>query len=377
MTAKLSSILVSAALRAVQEQRLDGSFPSGKNGPYDDSETPVRNTSHWLVTLSRLISGSFVEHLERSEVAQFSAAAESAIVYLRTEEARPSGFTYRHRQSNIKDECNGLVGQAWTIEALMEAARAFDRADLIDLAAEVFLLHPFDPQTALWQRVDPDGTVLGFDRTFNHQLWFAAAGGEVASGGNKKVAVRVTRFLDQLQTLMDVTDEGRIRHLLRPAFAPREYLGIIVDANRRELALNTMLDPIRPPQNRCDLVDKSIGYHSFNLYGLAMLHSKFPDHDIWQSEKINRAVEYGNSDTFCEKLEGNQYGYLYNVAGIELAFALSEFDVIDREEIRKWLIRQFTRTRELVEVNTKNADSVTLRARLYEATRLNDMLIKM
>jgi hypothetical protein len=46
----LYDFLGSAADRGLRFQKEDGSFPPGYNGSYDDPETPVRNTGHWLIT---------------------------------------------------------------------------------------------------------------------------------------------------------------------------------------------------------------------------------------------------------------------------------------------------------------------------------------
>lgn len=44
-------------------------------------------------------------------------------------EARPMAATFWHRKNPEKDACNGLIGQAWTIEALTMAAGATDVVD--------------------------------------------------------------------------------------------------------------------------------------------------------------------------------------------------------------------------------------------------------
>lgn len=378
MERTLSTILERAAENAIENQRADGSFPEGVNGPYNDPETPVRATSHWLFTLSKLCSDRFNSKIEPENLTSFEEAAGRAIGYLQSETARPYEKTFRHRSSDKKDECNGLIGQAWTIEALVEAGRVFGRTDLIDLAEDVFLLHPFDAETALWRRTDTDGELLGFDRTFNHQLWFAAAGGELAQECNGSVADQVQQFLDNLLTLMDVTSEGRIRHLLRPSFGVGAYLRYLTQRHRRELTRNVILSPIRPPSNRRDLKQKSVGYQSFNLYGLALLHHNFPTHDIWDSEVIYQLFAYTDDDSFKERLRNNPYGYPYNVSGIELAFARHEFGFEEDRESDSWLHEQFSRTynSESGLMDRNNPDPTILTARLYEATRLPDSTIK-
>lgn len=377
MELRLSTIITTAAKHAVKEQRSDGSFPPGSNGPYDDPETPVRTTSHWLYTLSRLCSQGDEFEVSSEERDEFNQAARKAIDYLTSQAARPSNATFRHRESVGKDECNGLIGQAWTIEALVEAGRTFDQPHLVGLAEEVFLLHPFDSKLGLWQRVDVDGTVLGYDRTFNHQLWFAAAGGELAQQVGGQVDEQMQRFLDMLSTLIDVDDCGLIRHLLTPEFSIRQYLGFSLDVTRRELCRNKLLGPIRPPSNRRTLRAKAIGYQSFNLYALAMLAERYPDHQVWEDRLIQQAIEFATSDAFRSRLADNPYGYPYNVSGFELAYALDVFERCSPAEQREWVEQQFRLTYDptTAQLSRNNPDPETLTARLYEATRLSDLEI--
>ena len=44
----LQNLLIKTSLRAASKQHNNGSFDAGCNGPYKHSETPVRNTAHWL-----------------------------------------------------------------------------------------------------------------------------------------------------------------------------------------------------------------------------------------------------------------------------------------------------------------------------------------
>lgn len=375
----LADLVVEETADVLPTQRSDGSFPPGQNGPYEDPETPARNTSHWLVTLSRLTTDKFSPFVTADRQEEFRAAAERAVGYLMSDVARPGDATVLHRTQAGKDRCNGLIGQAWTIEALVTAAEVFDRTDLIDLAAELFLLHPFNERVALWQRVDTDGSVLGFDRTFNHQLWFAAAGAELAAHHGGRVDGRVSRFLSRLPQLLDTTERGLIRHLLRPDFALGEYVDLLFDSTERELWRNKLLHRVRPPSNKRLLRRKAVGYHSFNLYGLAMLSERYPNHPVWQTDRLSSALEYATSDLFRRRLDGNPYGYPYNCSGIELAYALSTFGLLEEAGQQRWLTRQFARTydpeSETVMGNTP--DPATLTARLYETTRLDKQALSL
>src|SRR5512134_800532 len=103
-----------------------GSVPGGHNGPYHDPETPVRTTSHWLIT--------FVAAYRISVGDVFRDAACRAAGYLQTEDARPRRKTFYHRLNPSKDGCNGLVGQAWTLEALLESYEVLELPGLRALA---------------------------------------------------------------------------------------------------------------------------------------------------------------------------------------------------------------------------------------------------
>ena len=112
----LSDIIMQTSRAALQLQRADGSFPEGCNGPYHDSETPVRNTAHWLITM-----------LKAFEISQakpdFIDSAWRAVQYLLSPSARPMNATFFCRTNPEKDFCNGVIGQAWVIEALAIAGR--------------------------------------------------------------------------------------------------------------------------------------------------------------------------------------------------------------------------------------------------------------
>ena len=118
----LNEIIEQVSHRALPDQNEDGSFPSGCNGPYMDKETPVRNTAHWLVTLLKAyeISGKDI----------FKDAADKAVKYIAGSEARPMNSTFLCRLNPEKDFCNGLIGQAWVIEALIRAAEVLEESSV-------------------------------------------------------------------------------------------------------------------------------------------------------------------------------------------------------------------------------------------------------
>ncbi|MCU4753051.1 agl cluster protein AglQ [Halobacteria archaeon AArc-curdl1] len=375
---RLHDLLVDCAEGVLENQDAEtGALPPGHNGPWDDPETPVRNTGHWAIT--------FLECYDHTGEQRFRDAAENAISYLRSEDARPHGQTFHHRQSGEKDRCNGLVGQAWSIEALTVAATRLERPELIELAEAVFLAHPFDDYLCAWNPVEIDGTVKPVDMTFNHQLWFAAAGGLLAKHpeSGDEVNRQVRRYLDALEANLNVYENGLVYHPFKPDFDVRKYGTIFLEGVKAGTAHTMILGVLRGMLGGDDGDEeetegwayKSVGYHSFNLYAFALLKEAYPEHPFWRCSKFQRTLEYATDEAYVDALDGNPYGYPYNCSGIEMAYVLEVFGHDVASEQRRWLERQFARTydAEAKGMTRNNPDPTTLTARLYEATRVPDL----
>lgn len=371
-TTTLTEVLIESAEAALSEQNENGSMPAGQNGPWNDPETPVRNTGHWLITFLNCYNETMDE--------EFLKAAESAVEYLMSDEARPHGETFHHIKPNKKDRCNGLIGQAWTIEALVVAAKALDKPELVEAASEVFLKHPFERDLAAWHPVEIDGTILPIDMTFNHQLWFAAAGGLLAQhpDSDPEVDNQVRRYLDEVECNLNVMENGLVYHPFKPDFDIKKYGKIFFEGVKGGTAHTMVFGVLQgiigrdAENNEGGWAEKAVGYHSFNLYGFALLREGYPGHSVWSCKKIQQIVEHASTQEYAEALDSNTYGYPYNCSGIELAYALDVFADIDAETQRQWLQRQFDRTYDpmTAAMDRNNPDPTTLTARLYEATRI-------
>ena len=77
----LYQLIEFSAAAAIALQAPDGAMPPGHNGPYHDPETPVRNTSHWLITFLKAhdISGrkQFLEAVRCSHHLIYSTSETS------------------------------------------------------------------------------------------------------------------------------------------------------------------------------------------------------------------------------------------------------------------------------------------------------------
>ncbi len=360
-------------------QGRDGAFPGGRNGPHRDVETPVRATSHWIQTLLKA-------HETTRQPALRDAAARAA-AYLTGSAVRPHGATFWCRTNAGKSSCNGLIGQAWVIEALDAAADSLEESRYRGLAGEIFELHPFEPAEGLWRIVDIDGRPGPIDRTFNHQVWFAAAAALLDATPTGTIGRQVHGFLDAVtKRHLRVAPSGRIVHRMAgPAASPpgessgrRRVAGVLNPRFGARRVAQSLFWTARRWADRPRQIRLAVGYHAFNLHGLALIRQRVPAHPLWTTPRFRAALRFVNDDAYVRALERNVYGYPYNPVGFEVAFALQAFGAPDASDHRSdawWVARQLSRTYDWTTglLTRGTDDPVTLAARLYEACRLRDI----
>ncbi|WIV66372.1 hypothetical protein [Natrialbaceae archaeon AArc-T1-2] len=328
-TITLHELLERSARAALELQREDGSFPPGRNGVYDEPETPVRTTSHWLTTLSK------VYEITGDEV--FAEAANDAADYLLSDEARPYGYTFHSRTVEGKDHCDGLVGQAAPVRGLAHAGPTLGRPELLETAKDVVLLHPFDEGLGLWERVEIDGSVLSFDRTLNHQILFAGAASHLAEE-HEEVENTVTKFTAQLESNICLHDDGIIKHYIRPPFG-RIVRTVLQEPRHWRLLANDVLSRLYSysPSRK----QKEIGYHPVNLLGLAQLKLNLAVMGLWSDLDTELPIEeICATDTTSQVAEyDGHYGAM--TPGIDIALALQVLCDADTKRVQQWLERDF------------------------------------
>lgn len=359
---ELQNILIKASLRAASKQHNDGSFDAGCNGPYKHSETPVRNTAHWISLFCYALRTNKLNLKERKFLEETSL---KAVNYLLSNNSRPNKKSFFCRSAIGKDSCNGLIGQAWTIEGLITVYNELNIEEARNVALEVFFLHPFDYEKGIWKRVEIDGTILGFDFTFNHQLWFAAMAIQLS---DPRVERMVKCFLDLIGQNVETYSNGIIFHATS-----------IVKYNFLKLSdipgyLKALLREFKKPRIKKTLYIKSVGYHSFNLYAYAILKKYFPSHAFWTSETFLKMLSITNNKDFLNNLDKGPYGWPYNPTGIELAYAGKVFSLGDAY-IQRWLSLQYKKTYDSVSDDLMikgSPDIATSSARVYEAVRIAD-----
>lgn len=371
--ATLHNFVNTASERALSLQKVDGSMPAGQNGPYRHPETPVRNTAHWLIT--------FAHMLRRTGEIRFFDAVSAAANYLLSEDARPYGYTHHCRTASGSDRCNGLIGPAWVLEALSEATPLLSDDRFAEAASGLFLLHPFDDETGLWTRIDIDGSNVGPDETFNHQLWFASCAARLLPVVNEVTAqtidYRVRRFLQRVPKNLVLYDDGVIFHSLRPPSLTRSRLPRSAFAFRKELVHRVKFLPVVSKYMKRKLRSKSIGYHHFNTYAFATLREFMPRHDFWESAHIASIVDVLHREVFQAAMLHSKYGYPYNSPvflipySLERLCGLSADSIVDAVESWKKGHMQYFGVAFGHNASARTPDPATFEARLYELTRFS------
>ncbi|QLG27398.1 hypothetical protein HUG10_07485 [Halorarum halophilum] len=323
-------LLEICASNVIESQNADGSFPPGRNYTYNELETPVKTTARWLITFSKVY--------ELTGEEQYRDVALRSIDYFLQEIDRPGGYTFHCRTTPGKDKCNGLVGQSWPILALSYSGRVFDIPSAIDLAIELFSTHPFHEDLGLWERIETDGQRIGFDRTLNHQILFAARSSNL-SNQSAEVEEKIDRFIDRLGQNMRLNQEGLIKHFVRPT--PKEIVTqFLSNPKYYPLIINEMAYPFRTHSTKRNKIER--GYHTVNLAPLSKLYRRHSCQSFWESNKCANAIQYleNNIEGLLNK-ENTQHGD--GLPGISIAKTLYNFDRCDENLVRDMVNEELTR----------------------------------
>lgn len=349
----LYDFILKSAQVQLKAQKEDGSMPAGTNGPWVDIDTPVRNTAHWALL--------FYKAFEISGEISFLNATLSACDYLLSKKARPYNASFLCRLNEDKNKCNGLIGQVWAIEPLLFIGRELNRKDFLISSEQVLIKHKYDKKMHLWHSLEVNGKIGKIHKTFNQQLWFAVINLFVGrTTNNNTLLFRARDFLKYINRNILFLEDGLIRHEI---IQGKDYC------------------------NTFRIQKLSLGYLTFNLFAFSLCYSQAPEEDFWGDERFKKIIlqiiSYILTDTFLKKTYLNEFAWSYNPCGFEVAFALHTFKELlnlkgPKVSIEPWVERQieghWDYTSELMIKNS--TDSITLAARLYEATRLPNIQLK-
>jgi hypothetical protein len=270
----LRNILIYEADDACSLQHAGGSLPSGRNGAYGDPETPVRSTSHAL--------HAFCSAYRATSDRKYERAAEKALAYLlAVVHGTPGCVIVRHAKG--KDFSNGVLGQAFVVEALHSAWHVLGRSDAKDAAVNLIRRHTFDVEKLCWRRVTPTGTCISPDMTFNHQLYFAAAA-SMFRKEDEQVRHDVNAFLKGWTQTLKLRADGRVVHEVC-----------------RRADLKTWIRGLKKTDR--GVLEKESAYHLYNCYAFALLARQGVDVSAFAGEKWPLISEFARSREVQESLK--------------------------------------------------------------------------
>jgi len=343
----------------LQQFLYDGYAKAGCNGPYGDCDTPMRNTAHWCIIYSFLYSKYKNEN--------YLDVIKKFIEYLMSEDYYGISGAAICRTKHT-DDTNGVIGQAWIIEGLIEAFKILQNEQLLERAISIFNSQKFIDEVGLWKICCSNGKVVGYDYVFNHNLWLAASGCLILEQRESPdIRKKVTSFLEHSKNTYAVQPSGCLYHLInldaskwgKIKYRMKQYL---TDFNIGKFKKMNYLEK---------------GYHLFDLYGFAIIKKQFADHPQLNSKRIYKAIEYGCNEKVLAKLGNldgkfNKYSYPYNSPAFEYPFVSERLGGGCNEKIAmKMLDIQFKHffDEKTMMFSHNNKDPDTLAARIYELVR--------
>jgi len=379
---KIKELLLKLADKYFEEFMSRGCAIEGHNGPHGHNDTPARNTAHWLIVYSYAYKCT-----GREDYLKLCIKFSDYIIELHNQSKSGAVICMKDDQYN---HLNGLMGQAWIIEALVYFYKIVKDEKYFKAAYDIFNVQQYCSKEKMWQMIELDGTNIGFDFTFNHQLWFAAAGSDLLScHEDPDLRCLLNDYLDGcMMNHFQVHHDGLIKHygdLQSPYYREsiirtivKKYVKLLFFKEKRKLNPNKY-DP--------DAFER--GYQLFNLYAFAIIYSHLPEHPIFKDIKLKKAIEYGkkiekhnNYFNVYNVLQGkskemNKYAYAYNSPAFEFPYVYKVFGINDLESICEKLMKiqmdlTYDNNAEMFSNNV--SDSNTLTSRIYEVVRYLDIM---
>lgn len=335
---------------------------SGWNGPRRVPDTPYRNMAHWI--------NAFAWAYQLTGEARFLERVAELAQQLISHEARPHGYAIFMLPDHPMPG-NGLIGQAWALEALLTAAEVLNEPRYHAVATEIFHQHRFCEEQGLWHVLNPDGSIGAVHQTLNQQVWLAAMGARLHELGAR---TKVERFLEQLPTHIHSLSKGLLGMRIR---SDRE---VSVSERARRLwrewkqRVRAKLNPDRV-KPVFGYYETSVGYHAFAMYGMAMLKQEYASHAVWSHPFVQAALQYTFSEAHKNALRRNPFAMGYNPSGFEVPFILEAFGALPEAARRNeslWWIREQVRRHynpQTCRFDRNTPDPATLTPRVYEAWR--------
>ena len=351
-----------------------GFADAGNNGPHGHTDTPVRNTSHFLIIYTYLF--------KKTGNRKYLVLADSLAKYLYREQSKSSTGAIQCMISNQFDHLNGLIGQGWVIEALLYYYDVSRDERALRSAISIFYSQHYDYSIHLWHRIELDGSDIGIDPTYNHNIWFAAC------------SVRLLDYTDDIEIdsiIRDLLTNGAKRDfstyrngLLRHSVKVADKKAL---ERRIKRTIKIFLYPVRWLNlKKIDYKYMEKGYQIFDMYGFCILQERYPDLPLFSSASYLKARDYALDISNLNKEFGvreageqnqfNVYSYSYNSPAFEYPYVAAHFGQ-ECTQIVKSLFevqKQLMFNSEDGDFSRNNPDLATFHARTYEIIRFLELM---
>jgi hypothetical protein len=256
------------------------------------------------------------------------------------------------------------MGQAWILEAISEFAFITNSKIAAECAYYFYSKFLFCYSSNTWCLVDVTTCKRTYDRVFNHNLWFCAAASLLARQDIPEVSKHVSAFVKNIKNELLIYHDSIVHHS-SPTYLsrlPKDSIRIVLRTIKNRVAANT-------------LYEKSVGYHSFNLYALALLYSN--KNPLWNQHLsfIHKLYSATLTSKYRSRLKKSKYSYDYNAPGFELPYVslILYPDSGLNPDFTYWLFSQLAYTAKIQSDSLSfisTCDSETLNARIYELSRI-------
>lgn len=347
-----------------------GYATAGHNGPHGHIDTPVRNTSHYLVIYSYLY--------KRTKDEKYLRICKLFADYLLREQQKSESGAIQCMVSDKFDHLNGLIGQGWVIEALIYYYGIRKDDNVLETARCIFYSQVYDWELHLWHRIELNGEDIDIDPTYNHHVWFAACSYKLANLCNDPEIKRIIIDFLTYGAKRDfrVHKDGILCHHVnvnRP----------VMKSIQRKKLIKDILSPLRFLNPRkLDPKYMEYAYHIFDFYGFCILKKEFEHLPLFKSLEYKKAEYCAKNIMYIIKQNGieqykkngksfNPYGFSYNSFAFEYPFVAISCGWFDNKvikqiyEIQKELM--WDEKSEMFSIN--QPDIETWNARTYEIIR--------
>lgn len=351
-----------------------GYATAGHNGPHGHIDTPIRNTSHYLIIYAYLY--------KKYNIRKYKELCDVFASYLLKHQKKSLSGAIKCMESGNFDQLNGLIGQAWVIEALVYYYGITEDRKLLNAAISIFNSQEYDYHKHLWIRIGLNNEVLGYDNTLNHQIWFAACATElIPYVSENSIKEKIDDFiLYGLPANLKIYRNGLLKHNITVKSSSNIKASI-------KKVIKFFLSPLKkidPRKFDYRYIEKA--YHIFDVYGLSILEKYNKNFKIFNTLKYTKAIEYSKNikkynrnnlvyDYLINNIHFNIYSYSYNSPAFEFPFvaAIHNYDLPHK---LKELFDEIYDTQLKLMYNNKtkmfsknNPDLETWNAKCYEIIR--------